>query len=260
MPPNYQPIKSLYFSQNFLTSTKTIERLLRISNIGKHDHVIEIGAGKGHITRILVRKSKLVTAVEPDRQLFSKLQKNLKTIPNLKLLNIDFLKMRLPINESYKVFSNIPFAITTDIMRKLFEAKTPPVETWLVMEKGAAKRFMGQPNENINSFYLKPFFDLKIVYYFLKNDFHPKPSADTVLLYIKQKEHPDLALSERKNFKFFLTHISKYGMFNVLTKKQVATALKLENLPPIEHADKIIDTQWLALFRYWSKFSSHHLT
>lgn len=257
MSQNYKPSKYLYITQNYLTSTKTIERLLRMTTICKRDNVIEIGAGKGHITRALAKKSKRVTAVELDKKLFAKLQVNFRTTPNLELLNINFLKMRLPIGEPYKVFSNIPFAITTDIMRKLFEAKKPPIETWLVMEKGAAKRFMGKPYENLNSLYLKPFFDIKIMYYFLKNDFHPNPSVDTVLLYIKQKTLPDLALTERKNFKLFLTLVYRCGLYRILTKKQVATALKLKNLSQIECTGKIIYEQWVALFQCWSKFHNN---
>lgn len=250
----YKPNESLSISQNYLTSKKTIERLLRMTSICKQDHVVEIGAGKGHITRALARKSKKVTAVELDRKLFDKLQIKLSDVQNLELQNIDFLKMRLPVNGTYKVFSNIPFAITTPIMGKLFEEKNPPTEAWLVMEKGAAKRFMGKPCENLNSLYFKPFYDFVIKYYFLKEDFHPQPSVNTVLLHIKQKALPDLALSEQKKFKLFLKDVSRWSLFGVLTKKQVSTALKLAKLPPIKPTDKIIYEQWLALYRCWLKF------
>ena len=61
------------FSQNFLTSQKTIERLLRLTNIDKHDTVLEIGAGKGHITKALLHRSGRVIASELDEKLYNAL-------------------------------------------------------------------------------------------------------------------------------------------------------------------------------------------
>jgi len=244
--------QSLYISQNYLTSKKTIERLLKLTSINKYDHVIEIGAGKGHITKSLVQKSCNVTAVEIDRKLFAALKTVLGKHSNLKLLNIDFLKMRLPICENYKVFSNIPFSITTDIVRKLTGTQNPPIETWLVMEKGAAKRFLGKANENLTSLLLKPFFNLDIIYYFNKEDFHPMPSVDVVLLYIKRKSSSALAFSERDDFNKFLSRSFKYGLSDLLTKKQISAALRYSNLPQIGCSDTILYEQWLCLFRYFS--------
>jgi len=255
MPKSYnQQGRSLHISQNFLTSKKTIKRLLKLTNINKHDHVIEIGAGKGHITKELTQRSRKVTAIEIDNRLFLLLKTKIGNIPNLKLFNIDFLKMRLPTDESYKVFSNIPFSITTDIMHKLMEAYNPPSETWLIMEKGAAKRFSGKPNETLNSLRLKPFFNLKVLYYFRKDDFHPIPAVDIVLLHIKQKHIPDLPFSEYRQFNNFITHAYKYGLKSLLTKKQIATALRRSGLPQIEYSGTMLYVQWLCLFRCWMQF------
>ena len=62
-----------WVSQNFLTGTKIIRRLVRKTSINTNDHVIEIGPGKGHITGVLLRHSKKVSAIEIDRNLYNKL-------------------------------------------------------------------------------------------------------------------------------------------------------------------------------------------
>lgn len=196
---------NLSVSQNFLTSRIIIDRLIRISGITKDDNVLEIGAGKGHITRVLADKCKSVTAVELDTKLYGRLCGIFADNSNVKLLNIDFLNYRVPKYE-YKVFSNIPFSITTDIIRKLTQSDNPPVDTWLVMEKGAAKRFMGKPYDSIQSLLLKPFYDLEIKYYFNRNDFHPSPSVDTVLLRISKKTNPDIDFLCRKIYYDFTSH------------------------------------------------------
>lgn len=245
---------SLTVSQNFLTSTKTITRLLDMTTIDKNDHILEIGAGKGHITRQLLKKSGKVTAVEMDHLLYCKLANDLSTAPGLHLLNMDFLSMRLPDREPYKVFSNIPFSITTDIMRKLSDAPNPPMESWLVMEKGAAKRFCGIPKESLLSLSWKPYFEFRILYHFRRQDFHPMPSADVALLYIRRKAPPELPLSDRKKLSDFLKYGIANGPTGLLTKKQIAAAFRQRNLPPLNESDFLSYEQWIGLFQTWKTF------
>ena len=248
--------KSIFsVSQNFLTSRKLIEKLLHKTNISKNDMVLEIGAGKGHITKALVQMSKEVIAYEIDKKLYDNLVQ--KLIPNTKLIYGDFIKSNLP-ETAYKVFSNIPFSRTTDIMRKFTVANNPPTDMWLVMEKGAAKRFCGLPNENLNSLLIKPFFETKIIYHFQKEDFHPAPKVEIVLLEIIQKQIPDIMLSQRSDYHLFLTHSIKNGLFGskaLLTKNQITTALRLAELPQIKQNGQILYIQWLCLFRCWLKFT-----
>ena len=236
-------------SQNFLTSAKTIHRLLRLTSICKNDHVIEIGAGKGHITKELVKICRGVSAFEIDRGLYEQLQKALSDIGNLKVMHGDFLKASLPKSGPYKVFSNIPFSITSDIMRKLTTIGNPPQEAWLVMEKGAAKRFMGKPCDTLRSILIKPFFDVKIDYYFSRQDFHPAPSVDVVLLHLTRKIQPDIPEPQQKSFANFMERSLKYGITRLLTKRQIAVALKLAGLPHIQASGTILYVQWLCLFR-----------
>jgi 23S rRNA (adenine-N6)-dimethyltransferase len=248
--------KHIRYSQNLLTSKKTIEQMLKLSNIGKEDFVIEIGPGKGHITKELLNKCGNLQAVELDKNLYAKLKQGLGNHSKLQLINQDFLKINLPTNQSYKVFSNIPYFITTDIIRKLTQTGTPPKDIWLVMEKGAAKRFCGKPAENLQSLLLKPFWELSIIYHLKKEDFHPMPSVDSVMLYMKQKKKPDLMKKEYAAYQCFLSRAFRHGVYGakgLLTKRQVSAALRYANLPQIEPSGIISYVQWLCLFRYYQK-------
>ena len=239
---------NLSVSQNFLTSRKIIDRLLHISNIKKTDHVVEIGAGKGHITRALISKCGSVTAVELDKNLYQKLSCSLADEPNITIINNDFLKVKLPQNE-YKVFANIPFSITTDIIKKLTQSDNPPVNAWLVMEKGAAKRFSGKPCDNLQSLLLKPFYNTEMKYYFSRDDFHPSPSVDTVLFHISKKATPDIEFSNRNHYYDFINRSYKYGVDTLLTKRQISKALRNDSLPAIPQSGETLYIQWLCLFR-----------
>lgn len=239
-------------SQNFLTSQKTIFRLISRTTLTPNDTVLEIGAGKGHITKALSKLCKVIS-YEIDENLYSKLKPQLNS--NVRLYCGDFLKCRLP-RTPYKVFANIPFSRTTEIVRKLTLSDNPPEAMWLIMEKGAAKRFMGLPRENLSSLSLKPFFNIRIVWHFSRKDFHPAPSVDTVLLEMKLKESFDLPYSLRYDFHTFLEHGKDrpFRLRGLLTQKQISIALRLEHLPPIPPSGDISYVQWLCLFRCWLKF------
>jgi len=250
--------RSLPFSisQNFLTSSAIIRRLLKKTDITKTDTVLEIGAGKGHITAALLEKSNQVIAVEIDPRLTEYLKNKFDRAENLTLVQDDFLKTPLP-TTPYKVFANIPFSRTTEIIRKLTSAKNPPSEAWLTMEKGAAKRFCGKPNDNLNSLLLKPFFNLEVVWHFCREDFHPAPRVDTVLLHISKKTAPDLPFAIRSQYTEFLNRSFKCGLVKpqgLFTQKQIKTALKLAGLSPLEPSGDILYIQWLCLFRCYMDF------
>lgn len=236
-------------SQNFLTSSKIINKLLRMTSICNDDYVIEIGAGKGHITRELAKTCQKVSAFEVDSKLFIQLQKSFENIKNVKLNHCDFLKASLPKSGSYKVFSNIPFSITSDVMRKLTSFSNPPQEAWLIMEKGAAKRFIGSQYDTLASILIKPFFGTKIIYHFSRQDFHPAPSVDVVLVHISRKTMPDIPFEQHKSYCNFVEKSYKNGIHRQLSKRQITTALRVARLPHIKESGTILYIQWLCLFR-----------
>lgn len=248
--------KKISISQNFLTSRKLIERIINLSNIHKQDTVIEIGTGKGHLTRTLCKKCGFLYSVEIDQRLYEQTKEKLSGCQNLKLIHGDFLKYHLPTKKKYKVFANIPYCITTQIIHKLTDAANPPCDIWLVVEKGAARRFTGKSGESVQSLCLKTGWDMEILYHFKRSDFHPMPSVDSVLLHLSRKVKPDIERREFREFQKFITHSLKYGLYgkkSLLTKKQINTALKLEKLPPLNPGGEILYIQWLCLFRCYRR-------
>ena len=241
---------SYSISQNFLTSAKTIRRLIARTTITKSDRVLEIGAGKGHITRVLLEACREVVAYEIDPVLMEPLRRTLGERENLSLIMGDFLAARLPACGAYKVFSNLPFSITTAAIRKLANAPNPPTEMWLVVEKGAAKRFLGAPRETAMSLSLKPLFEMRISWHFARGDFHPMPSVDCVLLHLARRDVPDLRPGERAAFSAFV----KGGAGRFLSKKQIATALRIAGLPQLGPSGEMLYVQWLCLFRCHRRF------
>ena len=120
------------------------------------------------------------------------------------------------------------------------------------MEKGAAKRFTGAANKTEKSLLLKVNWEIEVVYYFRREDFHPMPSVDSVMVHFARKPFPDLNKSEYAAFKKFIVHSKKYGFGSkkgLLTKKQVNIALKQACLPQAHENGVTLYIQWLCLFR-----------
>lgn len=248
----YDYVKRVSDSQNFLTDAKLLQRITRLAGIQKKDTVLEIGTGKGHLTEALCKKAGKVYTVEIDRKLMENAGKRLSKYINVELIPGDFMKYRLPVKGDYQVFANIPFFLTTQIVEKLTQGKNPPTNIWLVMEKGAAKRFMGLPRETRKSLELKVRWEMKIMYHFRREDFHPKPSVDTVLIHFSRKAVPDLNERDFREFQKFIERGMKYGITGkggLLTKRQVSAALRQAGLYQ-DHEDGVtLYIQWLCLFR-----------
>lgn len=257
MPKNRKssPAAPLWASQNDLTSARIIRRLIQKSNLTNADQVIEIGPGKGHIIRSLLETCRHVTAVELDRALSLRLTEQFAGAENLTLRCADFCRTSLPKKGDYKVFANIPFSQTTDILRHLTECQNPPSDAYLILEKGAAKRFMGNAQETLRSLIRKPFFTLEILYPFRREDFHPKPSMAIVMLHIARRANPDLPPGMAWPYRDFLTKAfnTRIGLARLFTRRQLPQAFRAAGLTHDTTPASIRCIQWLCLFRCYAE-------
>ena len=186
-------------SQHFLRKGATAARLVEATSISRSDVVVEIGAGRGALTLPLSRRAGRVIAVEVDPAL--SVQLNGRFAHHVEIVNDDFLAMRLPEN-SYKAFGNVPFAVTTEIVRKLVRAANPPNDAWLVVQREAAQRFCGAPyvGESLWSLRLKPWWHVEIVDRLRRVDFDPPPSVESVLIWLSRRERALLNDAEARAY------------------------------------------------------------
>jgi 23S rRNA (adenine-N6)-dimethyltransferase len=119
--------------------------------------------------------------------------------------------------------------------------------------KGRARRFLGQPTESLRSLMLKPFYELTIRHYFRREDFHPAPNVDVVLLHLKRRNRPDLSGSQRTAYKKFI--IEGFAKW-----KDISTASILTRTTPKGHGsgggippEEVRYIQWLCLFKCYGQ-------
>lgn len=253
--------KRIAYSQNFLRSKDLVTNLIRHSSISKDDAVYEIGAGQGVITENLSEICKKVIAFEIDQNLASKLTSRFQNKP-VEIKQGDFLSYPLP-QTAYKVFSNIPFNITADVIKKLTQSNNPPEDAYLIVQKEAANKFVGKPHDSKNSqmaILLKPWFDLEIIHHFKRTDFFPTPSVDTVLLRVKKKAQPSITPEQKRQYEDFV--VFTFNQFKPNVVEGLAqifgrgTLLKLSrdlNFPSNAKPSELEFQAWVQLFNFFSK-------
>ncbi len=249
----------LWQSQNFLRRPEFVGSLIERTIIKNSDLVVEIGPGKGIITHELAKRAGKVVAVEVDPRLAASLKASFQDTKNIQIIEADFLKWRLPDN-LYKVFSNIPFNMTADIIRKLTEDRNPPQVAYLVMQDKAAFRFMGRPKNSQTSILITPWFEIRIISNIDRREFIPIPNINAVLAKFEKREQPLVKEEYRQTFRDFVVYGYNQWQPNILDafkelfsprqRSILERELKIRNLKP---SDLTIE-QWLKLFETFLNF------
>jgi 23S rRNA (adenine-N6)-dimethyltransferase len=238
-----------------------VRRLVKTSAIGPADTVYEIGPGRGIITAELARTAKKVVAVEKDARLVRQLRERFRSVENVEIIEMDFLRFSIAERE-YKIFANIPYNLTAGIVRKILYAVPAPTEAYLIMQKEAAKKFSGRPHETLFSVLAKPFFEFRIIGELKRTDFEPVPNVDSVLLRIERRARP---LIERKDKVVYRDFVS-YGFCSwknhlrqafkhVFTYHQWKRLARDLNFPLNVTPTQLSFNQWLGLYRGFKHLS-----
>lgn len=174
------PKKTL--GQNFLIDQNIIDKIIKSAEIKKEDHLLEIGPGLGLITKELDKHAENVLAIEKDT-LFTKILKEFG-LKHTEILEDDILNyIKKNDIEDKKIIANIPYYLTSNLIRNLLESSNQPKDIFLVMQKEVAKRIC-EKEGNILSVAVKYYAKPKICFYISKNSFWPSPKIDSALIRI----------------------------------------------------------------------------
>src|SRR3989338_1708781 len=178
-----KPKKSL--GQNFLKSEKIAEEIVSAGEVSPDDVVLEVGPGKGILTEKLLEKAKKVIAVEKDEELVEFLkEKFAENVKNgkLELVSEDILKFN-PNSyniqpNSYKLIANIPYYITSHLLRTFLESDCQPSLMVLMVQKEVAERIVGK-KESLLSISVKAYGRPEIIRHVPAGYFSPAPKVDS---------------------------------------------------------------------------------
>jgi len=177
--------------QTFLISEKVLNTIVQAAQLKKDDVVLEIGAGFGTLTAELIKAAQKVVAVELDKRLVKALRKIASLNKNLKVVEGDIFKQWSVVSGEltdlqYKLVANLPYNITSFILRNFLEQKPRPKEMTLLVQKEVAERVIAKPGQMsllavAVQFYARP----RIVNFVKKENFWPEPKVDSAILKIQ---------------------------------------------------------------------------
>lgn len=181
--------------QNFLTDSQVIASVLRRVE-ATTGPIVEIGPGSGALTRPLLRTGRPLTVVEIDPKLAKSLRRVLD--PAVTVINDDFLRYRLP-THPHVIVGNIPFHITTAILRRLMRAPAW-TDAVLLMQWEVARRRAGVGASTMMTAQWAPWFTFELGERVPRAAFEPRPSVDGGILHIRRRSTPLVPTGKRKSF------------------------------------------------------------
>jgi len=196
------PEKSL--GQNFLVDEYALEQVVKAAEITPQDVVLEIGAGLGSLTRYLATYAHSVMAVELDRKLIPPLVQVVGQYTNVQVVEGDILAYdptQLVSQKDYVVVANIPYYITSALLRHLLEARIPPKRLILTVQREVAKRICARQGDmSLLALSVQVYGHPEIITHIPASAFYPPPKVDSSVLRIDLFASPLIPAPELELF------------------------------------------------------------
>ena len=230
--------------QNFLVDGSILSHIVESAEISKTTQVLEIGAGLGSLTYFLSQAAERVVAVELDQALLPIAQRVLQDCRNIELVEGDILKIdisSLHLPDGYTVVANIPYYITSAIIRKLLTTKEKPTRMVLTIQEEVAERICAQAGEmNLLALSVQVFGRPDPILKIPAGAFYPTPKVDSVTLRIDLFSQPVIA--EEKLDVFFRLIRAGFSQKRKMLRNTLSASLHI----PREEIDGYLEKAGIA--------------
>ncbi|MGV8050173.1 MAG: 16S rRNA (adenine(1518)-N(6)/adenine(1519)-N(6))-dimethyltransferase RsmA [Anaerolineaceae bacterium] len=256
------PKKSL--GQNFLVEPGALQKVVNAAGITSSDHVLEVGAGLGSLTYLLAQSAEEVVAVEVDQNLIPALQEALAEFQNVCIIQGDMLELEpealMPV-EAYLVVANIPYYITSALIRHLLGAQHKPARIVLTIQREVAERICARDGkQSLLALSVQVFGKPEIAAHIPAGCFYPQPTVDSCVLTITLYLEP-LILEEDLDAFFTLAHAgfsqkrktlrnALSGGLGISTEK-AEELLRAAGVDSRQRAETLNLAEWGELTRVW---------
>ncbi len=264
--------------QHFLIDQGVLQTIVQAAGLTPDDVVIEIGPGLGVLTTELAGQAGWVVAVELDSKLATALKRTLASANNVTIINGDILRVDpvalleeprtgLPqaIDGSlgYKVVANLPYYITSAVIRRFLEASVRPRLMVVMVQKEVAEAIVARPGRmSLLSVSVQFYGEPAIVGYVAAGSFYPPPEVDSAILKIALHPEPVVAVGDSEGF-FGLVRAGfaapRKQIANSLaqglgiSKDEVLPLLEKAALGPGRRAETLALSEWARLWRVFSQ-------
>lgn len=257
-----KPRKSL--GQNFLVDESALAKVVAAAELTPADSVLEIGPGLGSLTRHLAQAAARVVAVELDQNLLTPLKHVLADYPNVEIVHGDILNLQpstLNLPTGYKVVANIPYYLTSAVIRHLLEAGTRPERIVLTVQKEVAQRLCAAPGElSLLAVSVQFYSEPRIVARIPAGAFYPQPEVDSAVVRLDVCARPAVDVPDTEMF--FRVVKAGFGQKRkqlrnalsaglALSSEAAAALLERAGIDPKRRAETLTLDEWGRLAHAW---------
>ncbi len=243
------------FGQNFLIDENALNKILAAGQLSSRDVVIEVGPGLGALTLPLSFNAKKVVAIEKDKKIIPLLKHFCRERNNIEIIEGDILKYAIK-EKKYKVVANVPYYITSPIIRKFLENEVRPSLLVLTVQKEVAERVIAKPpNMNLLAASVQFFAEVKIISHLSPSSFYPQPSVASSILQIIPYNRNNIGNIAPNDFfkvvRLGFSHPRKQISKNLkpLKIKNLSGALEEVDISPQRRAETLSVEEWKKLVK-----------
>lgn len=262
------PFAKKSLGQHWLTDYDSLRAMVEAAQVGPDDTVLEIGPGLGTLTELLVHEAAQVVAVEFDAKLAAGLpgrvaEDNLQVVQQ-DILSFDFTQLPA----GYKVVANIPYYLTSNLIRVLSESANPPGVAVLLVQKEVAERIAAKPGQmSILGVTAQYYWDVNLGREVPAGLFTPPPKVDSQIVVLRRKDSVlSLAVHQKVYFRLVKAGFSqkRKTLENSLsgglriTRQQAHDLLTEARIAPTARAQTLSLDDWYRLYEAFNDSPALH--
>jgi 16S rRNA (adenine1518-N6/adenine1519-N6)-dimethyltransferase len=271
--------------QNFLLDPDALQTIVEAASVEPHDLVIEVGPGLGVLTWELVRRAGAVLAVELDKRLCARLHEEFVDAHNLTIVQGDILRLppaellaQRPLTNAadranprtYKVVANLPYAITSSVLRHFLQADQRPSVLVVLVQWEVAERIAARPGDmSVLAHSVQAYAEPEIVARVPADSFYPAPAVDSAVLRLRRREQPPANVEDveavMRVIKAGFLHARKMlanalpggltAMGRRVERDTVLAALERANIDAQRRAETLSFAEWVRVYQELERLS-----
>ncbi|MCL5256643.1 MAG: 16S rRNA (adenine(1518)-N(6)/adenine(1519)-N(6))-dimethyltransferase RsmA [Chloroflexi bacterium] len=263
--------------QNFLVERSVLSIIMEAAGLSSHHAAVEVGPGLGVLTKELAGQSGAVLAVELDRRLAAHLRREFAGAANLEIIEGDILKIEIGellqraatmlgsppgVFPPYAVVANLPYYITSAVLRRFLEATHKPCRIVVMVQQEVAERIVARPPDmSLLSVAVQLYGEPRIVATLPPAAFYPPPKVHSAVVRIDVRPQPPMDVDPDPFFDLVQAGFSqrRKNLANSLSmglgieKRQVSAFLAGVGISPERRAQTLSVEDWITLFRHWGR-------
>ena len=246
------------FGQHFLTDPNILGRIVDFSRVGPSDTVVEIGPGRGALTKTIAERVRRVVAVEIDRDLVERLRAYVP--PNVQVVERDALETDLAevSPEPYHLLGNLPYNIATPLLERFVDARTHILSATVMIQKEVADRILARPgNRDYSplSIGIQYYAEVERGFRVLPGAFTPRPKVDSAVIRLTWRDNVADATALMEFVRKAFTSRRKKLVNNLMTiygnknRNQLADTLNAVGVDPDARPEDLSVDEYVKLFQ-----------